>query len=78
MSRSVIVFAMDLPKAVEQSRHLRQHFGLDRVITDWNGRDAYPGTGALILTNNPDPRIAARGNYFTLQQAMQKAGEVFA
>lgn len=78
MSRSIIVYTPNPVEAARHSRALRQHFGLEKEILDWNGSSAFPGTGTLVITSNADPRIAARGNYYTLPQALKKLGEVFA
>lgn len=74
--RSVIVFG---PKGSGKTCHaeaLRQHFSMDRIIDDWNGSDPFPSAGALVLTNNPHPQIAARGNYYVLNKALLIAAKV--
>lgn len=76
MKRSVIVYG---PQGSGKSRHaekLRQHFGMDRIIDDWNGSDPFPRDGALLLTNNPHPQIIARGNCYLLNKALLLAAGV--
>ena len=70
MKRSVIVYG---PRGSGKSLHaerLCQYFGMDRIIDGWNGSDPFPCAGALVLTNNPHPQIAARGNYYVLNKAL--------
>ncbi|MFC6351270.1 hypothetical protein H7691_06545 [Stenotrophomonas sp. CW117] len=70
MNRSVIVYG---PQGSGKSLHaekLRQHFGMERIIENWNGSDPFPRDGALVLTNNPHPQIVARGNYYVLNKAL--------
>jgi tRNA A37 N6-isopentenylltransferase MiaA len=73
MKRSVIVFG---PKGSGKTHHaeqLRKHFGMEHIVDDWDGSRTYPTFGALVLTNNAHPRIAARGNYYVLNKALLKA-----
>lgn len=76
MKRSVIVFG---PRCSGKTRHaeqLRMHFGMERIVDDWDGSRPFPTYGALVLTNNADPRIAARGNYYVLNNALLKTAQV--
>jgi tRNA A37 N6-isopentenylltransferase MiaA len=68
--RSVIVCG---PKGCGKTTHaeqLRKHFGLTSIVDDWDGSHPYPTFDALVLTSNPDPRIAARGNYHVFNKAL--------
>lgn len=76
MKRSVIVYG---PKASGKTRHaeaLRKHFGMQRIVDNWDGSRPYPSFNALVLTNNAHPSIAARGNFHVLNKALLNAAGV--
>lgn len=76
MKRSVIVFG---PKGSGKTQHaeaLRQHFGMERIVDNWDGSRPYPSYDCLVLTNNAHPSIAARGNYYVLNRALLQAAQV--
>lgn len=72
MNRSLIVYGPPGCGKTEHAQALCEHFELDRVIDNWNGRDPYPTHGAPVLTNNDDARIAARGNCMHFGNAMRQ------
>ncbi|HED4877799.1 TPA: hypothetical protein R4K21_003632 [Stenotrophomonas maltophilia] len=52
--RSIVIYG---PQACGKSRHaqrLREHFGLQDVVDDWDGHTVYPPEDTLVLTCNPD------------------------
>lgn len=57
-NKSVIVYG---PRACGKTRHAKRiakHFGLSRIIDDWDGTALPPKAGALILTNlQPNPEL---------------------
>lgn len=76
MNRSVIVFGPAGCGKTANAEALRQHFGMDRIVDGWNGSDAIPAHGALVLTNCTASHVAARTNSIPFNQAMKKAGVV--
>ncbi|MGR4894994.1 hypothetical protein ACIPR8_06930 [Stenotrophomonas sp. LARHCG68] len=71
MNRSLIIYGPTGCGKTEHAQALCEHFELERIVDDWNGSDPYPTHGALVLTNNGDARIAARGSYMHFGNAMR-------
>ena len=55
MKRSVFVYGPMASGKTANAEALRQHFGLDTILDDWQYGDRWPSRGALILTRE-DPR----------------------
>jgi len=51
MNRSVVVYGPQRCGKTRNAEALRRHFGLNRVVDDWDGISDVPAAGALILTN---------------------------
>ncbi|EKT2104892.1 hypothetical protein [Stenotrophomonas maltophilia] len=54
MSRSVVIYGPHLCGKNANVQELREHFGLQDVIEDWDGHSSYPLDNTLVLTENPD------------------------
>lgn len=54
MSRSVVIYGPQLCSKSADAQELREHFGLQSVIEDWDGHSSYPLQDTLVLTENPD------------------------
>lgn len=54
MSRSVVIYRPHLCGNNANAEELRDHFGLQAVIEDWDGHSSYPLDNTLVLTENPD------------------------
>ncbi len=54
MSRSVVIYGPHLFGKNAYAQELREHFGLQAVIEDWDGQSSYPLDNTLVLTENPD------------------------
>ncbi|HDS1123525.1 TPA: hypothetical protein QDZ60_000795 [Stenotrophomonas maltophilia] len=54
MSRSVVIYRPHLCGENANAQELREHFGLQAVIDDWDGHSSYPLDSTLVLTDNPD------------------------
>lgn len=76
MKRSVIIYGPKGSGKTQHAEQLRQHFGMERIVDDWDGSRPYPSYDCLVLTNNAHPSIAARGNYYVLNRALLKAAQV--
>lgn len=56
-NRSVVIYG---PRGCGKSEHadqLCEHFELQRVLDNWNGRSDVPQEDTLILTNNEDAAV---------------------
>lgn len=54
MSRSVVIYRPHLCGENANAQELREHFGLQAVIDDWDGHSSYPLDNTLVLTDNPE------------------------
>lgn len=54
MSRSVVIYGPQRCGKTANAQELREHFGLQSVIEDWDGHSSYPLQDTLVLTENPD------------------------
>ncbi|MCW2065097.1 UNVERIFIED_ORG: hypothetical protein M2420_000416 [Stenotrophomonas maltophilia] len=54
MSRSVVIYGPQRCGKTANAQELREHFGLQEVLDDWDGHTAYPLHDTLVLTNNAD------------------------
>jgi|GEM_PF-4781990 len=48
--KSIVVYGPPMCGKTRNSEKLRAHFGLDRVVDDWNGK-RFEDEGVLYLTN---------------------------
>ncbi len=54
MSRSVVIYGPHPCGEKANAQGLREHFGLQAVIENWDGHSSYPLENTLVLTDNPD------------------------
>ncbi|HGM5918312.1 TPA: hypothetical protein ACKP5X_000575 [Stenotrophomonas maltophilia] len=54
MSRSVVIYRPHLCGENTNAQELREHFGLQAVVDDWDGHSSYPLDNTLVLTDNPE------------------------
>lgn len=54
---SVVIYGPQDCGKTMHAKALREHFGLDQVVDEWDGQSRFPRMGALVLTHNPNPHI---------------------
>ena len=52
--RSIVIYGPQACGKSSQAQRLREHFGLQDVVDDWDGHTVYPSEDTLVLTCNPD------------------------
>lgn len=74
-SASLIVYGPMMCGKTRNAEKMRESFGLDRIIDDWDCRSRVPLVGALILTNNVESAKSLRTeNKLPYAQAARLAG----
>lgn len=57
MNKSVIVYGPQRCGKTRAAQRIAKHFGLSRIVDDWDGRERPQLTGTLYLTNQVPPEF---------------------
>lgn len=72
MSRSVVIYGPHLCGKNANAQELREHFGLQAVIEDWDRPSSYLLGNTLVLTENPDAVADSSSKVMHLGWAMHE------
>ncbi|WP_423373085.1 hypothetical protein [Stenotrophomonas maltophilia] len=72
MSRSVVTYEPQLCGKSPNAQGLREQFGLQSVIEDWDGHSSYPLQDTLVLTGNRDAVADSSSTVMHLDSAMRQ------
>ncbi len=72
---SIVVHGPQACGKTRNAKRIAAHFGLKKVVDDWEGRSAIPQSGALVLTNvDPQAIKSAGARVLSFDQAMKLVG----